>query len=73
MPCPTCRTPLPLDSDAQRVYCDQACRSRAYRARERLRRTAIDLALAQTRAIISGNALALAKVIADADRLLPAV
>jgi hypothetical protein len=70
MLCRSCEEPLPADADPQRLYCNQACRSRAHRRRQAARLTEMRaLVLRQTESIIAGDFDALAQVDRDAARL----
>jgi predicted nucleic acid-binding Zn ribbon protein len=73
MPCLACHEPLSADADPRRKTCSARCRSRLHKHRraERLQR-AQDLVQRQTAAIIAGDAEALARVVAEADRLFAA-
>ena len=66
--CPGCLEPLPADADPRRRTCSNRCRQRLRQGRraERLSQT-YDFLLRQTAAILSGDAEALAAVVAEAE------
>lgn len=62
------------DAAPDRLYCANACRQAAYRDRVRdLQAHARFLLLEQTRAVIAGDVARLAAIVAEAERLFPAL